>query len=135
MSEEQKDCSTCIHAKVCKYKGHFDSLSALGNIEFFCSYHQDVQDKKNTITQKKDLYPELSVDELSKMVSRKEPEDKDTQENKHGICSICGKEKERLFACNDCRKPVCDECGEFMDDLDVETGEAKEVFVCHGCRD
>lgn len=136
--KEMKDCSSCLHSKICIYVQHFHMLNNIGNVEFSCKFHLSSTGKTIDEPKKEQdpKYSALSVDELSKMVSAEESKEaEDTKiDFKDKICEICG-ENPAVDICSSCGKYICNKCGEFEDEIDLTTGLSEERFVCYGCQD
>jgi len=135
---EAKDCRVCLHNQVCRYVQHFQTLAQLGQLEFNCRM---CLSKENSKTQNKtakpvvkDEHPELSLNELSRLVN-KDAEDDEKPASEKGVCSICGKESENIYTCGECGQKVCGNCGDLTTMLDPFTGETSNTFICHNCDD
>ena len=137
MTESYVDCNQCTHIKTCKYVDNLKNLSPVILEIFFKCKEFNGLNSVSDIKKAVDKYPELSVDELSKL--QQEKAKKDNHKNKkeiQGICSICGKESNSIVYCEKCGNPCCENCREEINDLDninEENPTSKISIICIKC--
>lgn len=134
MSEFQ-NCYTCLHRQVCRYIQAFNQLAALGSINNFrCRYYL-AENQTNPKKNRRDVTNQnmnATIEKLSREAT-KERQEFTEPDRKTGICTNCGKER-MLYRCDSCGKYYCGECGELIEELDLN-GDSKTVFLCRKCGD
>lgn len=126
-----RNCIYCLHQPVCKFKQNYDLLVRIGRLSFECEFFLGkLLEGKEKQPEVIDEHPELSIDELSRLVNgdSKEPE------AEIGDCSSCGKKNIRVYTCEKCHKKFCGECISLKTELNLD-GSSKDMYICHSCEE